>query len=1174
MYQERVKVRKCNMVAIVYLLFVCVFLSVFFSANTNADDAPDAYSCGSFLNGSSKWPDGSTLRTKNLSLYNACYWQNQNGGIYGALWLNGNKYPDALSSDVAINRNEGKKAIYLHGLQIGTNLDDTAHHVKVVRGNKYMADNNCENDTCRVEYVSADEWAHPSLSDRLKNYPEYWSYGAITGWENTNYQVWRPGFNYNQYIASTGVLGGLTLNVATFKKLENGLYLDKNKYGGSVTYGAEKDTYKVPLQVFRCNGSVALDTVKKGACYSDTSWVTVDLPKSRYAGAAMAVDTTNNSLDWTKREQSGGWAAYTKLWPGANEGDQKTYYDIGDCPDSGCDFGFRFFLKGYNYGPTTKFRIFETDSENNLRKIVKKSWDAEPKYFDLTDGNGGPDYGGKQVYSFTGNVKPGQIKCGTIEYDTSDDHSANSSTRLATVCVRANAQQPGFQGRSNVWDEDHTTGWFGAGNKTETYYINDCATTGCDVALSHYLKRSSGSGTTQYDDVTKKTNGWSREPEKSEYDEEGVTDSSLSREKGALILRDTYTLYPGEKICETLNFSSKGDGNKDGHSTVCAVALGETGSDIDMKVMNSSLANRNSQSQYSQYNDETLIKPTDSVKFRATYSALNGNVANLKPDAVKIDGGENNDNSGENKTLKELFNERVNPGWQKAFVAFGSDDVNAGISYSTFVGDGAKIKTESTNGFKAGKTYTRTAKTNPRDVKNNNVVYNNVWTTPESVIFSNDDGNLVADVSTGSKSDSAYVKVPYNFKTGICILDSENKCQKNGEFVPVVYAGESTSVSYKVSVVEKSNDMLADTYATNVDHAKIRVFVCYSGQCSEVNSARRDDASFDKGDSVGTVDGVQIPDLPAGTDVTIRTMVYPKQSYKDDAMEESDWGNECRAIIDECWETSSVTYKVAKRPSFQVWGGSVSANKINAKSTKKTTIDGYSGEARTFGSWAELTIASNSNDDMASGAGFGYSRPELFVTDDAPGGNSDGEYNNLTFNGGDNETITLEDIKTSLEKDGYKTDDENKKLLYADGTYIISNDIIRYDEGMSYNDFESIPSIVILAKNIDIKCDVGRIDAILIAKDNINTCSDGGTLQTSRAAQNQLIINGAIKTGGKLSLNRTYGAATGRNSIVPAEIINYDNSMMFIGGGSASASASVDPSKLEVQHIRELAPRY
>ena len=947
-------------------------------------------------------------------------------------------------------------------------------------------------------------------------------------------------------------------------ELGNGLFSDKGYYGGSVTYGGGIDTYKIPLQIFRCNSSSG-GSVLPGLCYSDTSWVTIETPPSRYAGAAMAVDTTNNGLDWTKREQNGGWVAHTKLWPEANEGDQKTYYDIGDCPDSGCDFGFRFFLKGYNYGPTTKFRIFETDSENNLRKIVKKSWDAEPKYFDLTDGNGGPDYGGKQVYSFTGNVKPGQIKCGTIEYDTSDDHSANSSTRLATVCVRANAQQPDFQGRSNVWDADHTTGWFGSGTRNETYYINSCdATGGCTVGLSHHLRRNSGDGTTQYD-IVKGTNGWDREPTSSETNE--VTTNNLV--PYVTVLRDTYTLYPGEKICETLNFSSKGDGNKDGHSTVCAVAIGETGSDIDMKVMNSSLANRNSQSQYSQYNDETFIKPTDSVKFRATYSALNGDVANLKPDAVKIDGGESNDNSGENKTLKELFNERVNPGWQKAFVAFGSDDVNAGISYSTFVGDGAKIKTESTNGFKAGKTYTRTAKTNPRDVKNNNVVYNNVWTTPESVIFSNDDGNLVADVSTGSKSDSAYVKVPYNFKTGICILDSENKCQENGEFVPVVYAGESTSVSYKVSVVEKPNDMLADTYATNVDHAKIRAFVCYSGQCSEVNSARRNDVSFAKGDSVGTADSVQIPDLPAGTDVTIRTMVYPKQSYKDDAMGESDWGNACRASIDECWETSSVTYKVAKRPSFQVWGGSVSANIIIAKPTKKTTIDGYSGKARTFGSWAELTIASNSNDDMASGAGFGYSGPGLFVTNDDPGGNSDGEYNNLTFNGGDNETITLEDIKTNLEKDGYNAEGGNKILYYSDGTYTIFDNIER--EG-TYDSLESIPSIVILAKNIDIECDVGRIDAILIAEENINTCSDGGTLQTSRAAQNQLIINGAIKTSGTLNLNRTHGAATGRNSIVPAEIINYDNSMMFIGGGSASAS--VDPSKLEVQHIRELAPRY
>lgn len=71
-----------------------------------------------------------------------------------------------------------------------------------------------------------------------------------------------------------------------------------------------------------------------------------------------------------------------------------------------------------------------------------------------------------------------------------------------------------------------------------------------------------------------------------------------------------------------------------------------------------------------------------------------------------------------------------------------------------------------------------------------------------------------------------------------------------------------------------------------------------------------------------------------------------------------------------------------------------------------------------------------------------------------------------------------------------------------------------------------------------------RIDAILIAKGNINTCPDRDDKNAERSAENsnKLRINGAVIAGGTLKLNRTYGAATGNDSMKSAEIINMDPS--------------------------------
>lgn len=1071
---------------------------------------------------------GDITASYNLSLYNACNWD----GVRGALWLNDSSSIWDLSDSITVTASEvaaGSKTIYLHGAVLGSSDDADATYIIIQKSDDPIDFNNY------YEWYDADD------------------YSALKGFESRS--VARPGIEHPW--ASQDIYSGepvaLTLDLNELIRLEG-----------------KRTSYDISLEVYRCFQGYSPGSSN---CYSDASRLNITIPVE-YLGytAVLGTDELCDDLNVCRQKASwkeeSGWISS----PSVNMN-----HVIDDCdPVEGCYAQFRHYVKPSFNGATASYRL--------IRQINRADGTSQRCYSDAfgqtdggmvttgckSDGEGTMRY--KVMNNNTGINKsyvklyPGDKVCDVHTWFTRSQtmNSDYSNGRSITSCVEAKSNLS-FQGRSNVWDASYTTDWFSSGNKDATYYIENCdAVKGCNVALSHHLKRLSGSGITQYD-IIKKTNGWDREPTIIE-EPETITDGSFV--PYVTVLRDTYTLYPGEKICETLNFSSKGDDNKDGHGTVCAVALGTADSNITMKVKNSSLKDRDSGNQYAEFGDVTYAKPGDKVELKATYSALLSYVPDLRPDVVKINNGGDNDNPGRSGTLREIFNSKVDPGWQKGFAAFGGD----GNTYKTYFGDGERYD-DITIGSEAGTSLEKIAKTNPEGLE----IYKSVWTTPKSVTFGkNGDGKMVANVDTGSISDNAFIRVPYNFKNSICILKN-GSCQGD-EGTPVVYAGKNESIRYKITVEDRPNALLADTYATNVKHARWRVSICDSVNGCEIK-AFNDDVEFSSGGLSDEV-GVDIPDLPAGTDVTITAMVYPKDSRIDYAMAPSDWEDDCPPSEDSCWNASSVTYKVAKRPNFQVWGGNVSANTIDAKSIRKTTIDKYPGEARRFGSWAELAVVGGEkNDEMASGAGFGYSGLELKAE---PGGNGDGIYNKLTFGGWSNVEIpTVESVRTSLK---LKEEDDKKDVDLMGGEfdkttlfYITGNTPITGNITIKKDDDGKVPRVVIYSSgNINIDCGVGRLDAILIANGDINTCYTDDpdvNLATYGGAQKRLIINGAIKTVGTLRLNRTFGAATGDYSIEPAEIINYDNNMLFIGG-SGSDSLSVDPSSLVTQHMRELAPRY
>lgn len=141
-------------------------------------------------------------------------------------------------------------------------------------------------------------------------------------------------------------------------------------------------------------------------------------------------------------------------------------------------------------------------------------------------------------------------------------------------------------------------------------------------------------------------------------------------------------------------------------------------------------------------------------------------------------------------------------------------------------------------------------------------------------------------------------------------------------------------------------------------------------------------------------------------------------------------------------------------------------------------------------------------------------------------------------------------------------------IVKATGNITIT-DNIGYDKSQEIALLNYIPKLVIYAQgDLNIQCNVTKIDAILIANGKINTCSNISNVN-SEGRSVQLTINGAA-VARQIEFNRTYGAAAGVNSGVPAEIVNYDVSSILWGRYVAGSSQSND---LTMTYQHELAPR-
>ncbi len=777
--------------------------------------------------------------------------------------------------------------------------------------------------------------------------------------------------------------------------------------------------------------------------------------------------------------------------------------------------------------------------------------------------------------------------------------------QTGSFCVDGGAAT--FKGRARAWsgswsdsdNKNRKTTKYVAKDKTAVLVLNDCDD-GCKGKLAMDLQLASGSGETSY--TIKRTTNTNYNLSGS-YPKESNLDNDSDGH--ARVNLDEFDLSPGQYVCDSMTFGKSTKNDKKATVTACIYAEGSIKSSIDIKANNTRLNS-------GWKDDSVYAKPEDAISLKTDYNPKAQSAFNLTAIKTKITNGSteasaDNDNRtigtvfGNIKfnntylTWKNAFRVHVDSktGWEKPGTIGSTSSISDLGSYTVSYNDvGVELGAEAITNTTA-----------------------NTSTTPKSVKFSYNSGEKgnIAAVDINKLSDKVKIVVPYSFT---------NKAETTMDNGTVFYAGETQNVIIKLITSPRYNEYTKAEYATKVPVAKYKLEVKYSDGTSSTFEKNIEGGLNKDGKTEGDVltpdkASIDVSDVPAGTQICVKAAVYPELGNdlnKEGNKKWSPWSNE------EC-------FKVAKKPSFQVWGGNVysGAGGIATLPSEKTTIKGFgSVKYRAFGSWAELGVISTGEvSGLASGAGTG-------ILGDGLDGSPDSSYckrvtlsfaNNNCGSGKtgsigiDTSQRTTERDKASiLERyissvrsgkiDGNEVDptiiDESRKtnvgayeynggdkqlsiindgnatlkagtttVVYTTGNVIIKSDIKR-DDNETYDSLEKVPRLIIYGGNIEIQCNVNRIDALLVAESKVNTCLDGTDDVNARQRSNSLIINGAIIAEG-VELDRTYGAGPGAASGVPAEIINFDSTLYVWGAMNSGVTKS---GKVTTTSLKELSPRY
>ncbi len=921
-----------------------------------------------------------------------------------------------------------------------------------------------------------------------------------------------------------------------------------------------------------------------------------------------------------------------------------------DCPNTGCNVDFDLSIKTEKGTGNANFAAYRSISESG----------AGTQYYTNPSAPYPPSTSGTTLsllidYSYANPYRekllPGQTVCYYLSF------APNGDTAYVATKACAYAKLSTFEGKVKVsTDTDSSVIDWRNTSRVDTFNIKNCPVeTGCNVTFRHYLRRTSGIGSTTY--TISRTSNYEKKVSSNSNLKSGTeTFTSSSVEE---YVDSNLNLVPGQVVCETLAFKSNNNQKTPVDNTelkLCASALGDAqppdppippamdDDDLSDAFINMLVKNNNGPNKYKKYRESVYAKPDQKVTFRSTYNPILQYTYNIYPQKMRIDSGTvKPDRVNMSKNLGTLFNENKGSSyrnWDNAFTVHTASGFIRAKDYYYTIGDTTKRKEfndYSVSIDDVGKDLSASATTN---------LNNDTKTTPSQVTFTSDSSkNNLATVITNSKTSMAHVYVPYNFGTNVEIKTKSTD---------PIYAGEEKEIKYEVEITPRVNEETTDgtlKYATKVPKSISRIIIytpkngvkpgidewgtqgensnicSYYGLSKDDVTCKYDDERTGPLNQGGNVSGelkeyilkLNTPDLPAGTNICVSVAHYPSSSGLPTNWKSIEGSGK--------WHISdSVCFIIAKRPSFQVWGGSLySGGSINTSAAQKTTLRDLPKFNGTFvfSSWVEqsvvakgraIALASGAStglaDNIAGGgslenspdyckyrvplslANYSQSATSLICNSSQSTGNSGiaanltdrmsliatlpnedsiiNEYSGTThipFNNSTAKDVVRYNVNGAAIVGPVTIAPGRTHIVKASSDVLINGDII-YQEN-TYSDMSNIPKLIIYGKNITINCNVNRIDAIIIAEEDLNTCASGDT--NLRANSRELRVNGAIITN-RLFLNRTYGAANGINSKVPAEIVNYDVSTLL--WGRAKSDPDNKHKNLTSVYIHELSPRF
>lgn len=1161
------------------------------------------------------------------------------------------------------------------------------------------------------DHVFIDGWTGANRSYAYGGYIDgcaaaggYWRYAMVIKTDDPPGTHGNQGWLYaGQQVGFIGIGGS------------DDYYFNSEYLGGGMNYIGD-NWYEVE-QIYRKLQEYDPDTYWRGwNYYSDLAWfcgpgdiTQVKPPVVEYTLTGQAIDIYGNSLrgiisDVSDTVEEGNWASVTrrtktgylfKKWVdssgnlittdathGENLYSNKTIYAVYEqqefsgrarvssgntvsgngtgfvktnkttsieveCPNSGCNVAFDLAIKTEKGTGNANFAAYRATSSTGTGTQYLTSPSAP--FAPSTSGTTLNLYlNWNYTNPYVEKLYPGQTVCYYLTF------APNGDTAYVTTKACAYAKPSTFEGKVTVTSKSGTgkIDWRNT-SRVDTHNVENCPVTGCTVTFRHYLRRTSGLGSTDY--TVSRTSNYEKNVTSNSNLESGTESFSISEVEE--YVDANLTLVPGQVVCETITFKSTNNIVSPVDRTelkLCASALGKAQPDdpTDPTDMDDDLSdafidirvkNNNGPNKYKHYRKEVYAKPEQKVTFRATYNPVLQYTYYLYPQKMRIDSGTvKPDRVNMSQTLGALFNSNrgsTYKNWNNAFTVHAQSGFISPKIHTYTPGDTTKQSEPNDYDITindVGKDLAESATTNLND---------STKTTPSQVTFTADSSkNNLATVSTTGKTSQAHVYVPYNFGTNVEIKTKSTD---------PIYAGEEKEIKYEVEITPRANDETTDgtiKYATKVPKSISRIIIyipkngpvsgidewgnngensnicSYYGLAKDEKNCKYDDEHSGPLNQSGSVSGelkeyvlkLNTPDLPAGTNICVSVAHYPSSSGLKTNWNDTDGSHK--------WHISdSVCFLIAKRPSFQVWGGSLySGGSINTSAAQKTNLKDLPSFDGTFvfSSWVEQSVvakgrvtalasgaATGLSNNIAGGgslepspdfckyrvplslANYSHSTASLICPSSQSTGNSGiaanltdrmalvatlpnedsiiNEYSGTTvipFNNSTAKDVVRYNVNGTAIINATTITPGRTHIVKASSDALINGDVI-YQE-VNYNDMSQIPKLIIYGKNVTIGCEVTRIDAIIIAEDDLNTCASSDiNLSTNSHA---LRVNGAIVTN-RLYLNRTYGAATGTNSKVPAEVVNYDVSTLL--WGRAKSDPDNKHKNLTSVYIHELSPR-